>query len=95
MLAKPFVSFAGVPPKPDNKTIWNGCLSNDTAAMEVKLYQLGPMLLRRYRDIFHHLYGEDRDLTIRRGLWSYVLGLLSTLAFLCCLCVDCVGSDRG
>ena len=56
-------------------------LSNDTAAMEVKLYQLGPMLLRRYRDIFRHLYGEDRDLTIRRGLWSYFLGLLSTLAF--------------
>lgn len=56
-------------------------LSNDTTAMEVKLYQLGPMLLRRYRDIFCHLYGEDRDLTIRRGLWSYLLGLLSTLAF--------------
>ena len=56
-------------------------LSNDTAAMEVKLYQLGPMLLSRYRDIFRHLYGEDRDLTIRRGLWSYFLGLLSTLAF--------------
>ncbi len=56
-------------------------LSNDTAAMEVKLYQLGPLLLRRYRAIFHHLYGEDRDLTIRRGLWSYLLGLLSTLAF--------------
>lgn len=56
-------------------------LSNDTAAMEVKLYQLGPMLLRRYRAIFRHLYGEDRDLTIRRGLWSYLLGLLSTTAF--------------
>jgi len=56
-------------------------LSNDTTAMEVKLYQLGPMLLRRYRDIFRHLYGEDRALTIRRGLWSYLLGLLSTLAF--------------
>ena len=56
-------------------------LSNDTAAMEVKLYQLGPMLLRRYRDIFRQLYGEDRDLTIRRGVWSYFLGLLSTLAF--------------
>ena len=56
-------------------------LSNDTAAMEVKLYQLGPMLLHRYRDLFRQLYGEDRDLTIRRGLWSYFLGLLSTLAF--------------
>ncbi len=56
-------------------------LSNDTAAMEVKLYQLGSLLLDRYRNIFHQLYGEDRDLTIRRSLWSYLLGLLSTIAF--------------
>ncbi|HEY9615642.1 MAG TPA: ABC transporter ATP-binding protein [Microcoleaceae cyanobacterium] len=56
-------------------------MSNDTAAMEVKLYQLGPMLLRRYQAIFDRLYREDRNLTIRRGGWSYGLGLLSTAAF--------------
>lgn len=56
-------------------------LSNESTAMEVKLFQLGPMLLRRYRAIFERLYGEDRDLTIRRSFWSYLLGLLSTAAF--------------
>jgi len=28
---------------------------------EVQLYQLGPMLLERYRSIFNRLYGEDRS----------------------------------
>ncbi len=50
-------------------------------AKEVKLYQLGDMLLSRYRSLFHQLYGEDRDLTIKRGFWSYLLGLLSTATF--------------
>lgn len=56
-------------------------LSNESSAMEVKLFQLGPMLLNRYRQIFQQLYREDRDLTIRRSFWSYFLGLLSTVAF--------------
>ena len=50
-------------------------------AKEVKLYQLGEMLLGRYQGLFNQLYGEGRDLTLRRGLWSYVLSLLSTSAF--------------
>ncbi|MBF2015287.1 MAG: ABC transporter ATP-binding protein [Rivularia sp. T60_A2020_040] len=50
-------------------------------AKEVKLYQLGDMLLSRYRSLFDQLYGEDRDLTIKRGFWSYLLGLLSTATF--------------
>ncbi len=50
-------------------------------AKEVKLYQLGEMLLQRYRNIFYQLYDEDRDLTIRRGMWGYLLSLLSTGAF--------------
>lgn len=39
------------------------------------------MLLERYRSIFNRLYGEDRSLTLRRGVWGYLLGLLSTAAF--------------
>ncbi|TFI54971.1 ABC transporter ATP-binding protein [Mastigocladus laminosus UU774] len=50
-------------------------------AKEVKLYQLGDMLLERYRNIFYQLYDEDRNLTIRRGMWGYLLSLLSTVAF--------------
>ena len=48
---------------------------------EVKLYQLGPLFLQRYEQIFRDLYAEDRKLTLRRGLWSGVLGLVATGAF--------------
>src|SRR5258708_33661446 len=45
-------------------------------AKEVKLFDLGPRLLDRYRDNFTRLYREDRDLTLRRDAWGFCLGLL-------------------
>jgi ATP-binding cassette, subfamily B, bacterial len=56
-------------------------LAREDYAKEVQLYQLGGMLLQRYRDIFNRLYQDDRNLTIQKGLWGYLLGLLSTGAF--------------
>jgi ABC-type multidrug transport system fused ATPase/permease subunit len=56
-------------------------LAREDYAKEVQLYQLGGMLLQRYRDIFNRLYDEDRNLTIQKGVWGYLLGLLSTGAF--------------
>jgi ATP-binding cassette, subfamily B, bacterial len=56
-------------------------VAREDFAKEVKLYQLGEMLLGRYHNLFNQLYGEDRDLTLRRGLWGYLLSLLSTAAF--------------
>ena len=56
-------------------------LAREDYAKEVQLYQLGGMLLQRYRDIFNRLYGEDRNLTIQKGVLGYLLGLLSTIAF--------------
>jgi len=56
-------------------------VAREDFAKEVKLYQIGEMLLARYQDVFHRLYGEDRDLTLRRGFWGYILGLLSTTTF--------------
>jgi ATP-binding cassette, subfamily B, bacterial len=56
-------------------------LAREDYAKEVQLYQLGGMLLQRYRDIFDRLYQDDRNLTIKKGVWGYLLGLLSTLAF--------------
>ncbi len=55
-------------------------LAREDYAKEVKLFGLGEELVTRYRDIFATLYGEDRDLTLRRGLWGFLLGLLSTAA---------------
>ena len=56
-------------------------IAREDYAKEVQLYQLGDTMLRRYRDIFDRLYDEDRNLTIRRGFWGYLLGLLSTGVF--------------
>ena len=56
-------------------------LAREDYAKEVQLYQLGEMLLQRYRDIFDRLYKEDRNLTVLKGVWGYLLGLLSTIAF--------------
>ena len=56
-------------------------LAREDFVKEVKLFDLGPYFLKRYDDIFHALYREDRNLTLRRGIWGYVLGLLSTSAF--------------
>jgi ATP-binding cassette subfamily B protein len=56
-------------------------IAREDGVKEVKLFQLGPRLLQRYRDIFNKLFVEDRRLTIRRDSWGFVLGLLSTLAF--------------
>jgi ATP-binding cassette subfamily B protein len=55
-------------------------LAREDTAKEVKLFQLGPRLLDRYREIFVRLYREDRDLTLRRDAWGFGLGLLGTLA---------------
>jgi ABC-type multidrug transport system fused ATPase/permease subunit len=55
-------------------------VAREDFAKEVKLLGLGPMLVGRYDAIFHKLFGEDRDLTIRRGLWGTALGLISIAA---------------
>jgi ABC-type multidrug transport system fused ATPase/permease subunit len=56
-------------------------IAREDYAKEMQLYQLGSTMLQRYRNTFNRLYREDRDLTIRRGFWGYILGLFSTLAF--------------
>ncbi|NCN08910.1 MAG: ABC transporter ATP-binding protein [Leptospira sp.] len=56
-------------------------IAREDHAKEVKLFQLGRMLLERYKAIFDRLYFEDRNLTIKKGIWSYLLGLLGTITF--------------
>ncbi len=56
-------------------------LAREDSAKEVKLFRLGPLLLRRYNEIFEVLYKEDRALTLRRETWGLLLGLVSTAAF--------------
>lgn len=53
-------------------------LAREDHAKEVKLFGLGPLFLKRYREIFAKLYREDRNLTIRRDTWGFFLGLIAT-----------------
>ena len=56
-------------------------LAREDHAKEVKLFNLGPRLMQRYRDIFGELYEEEKQLTIRRDSWGFALGLISSAAF--------------
>ncbi|MDH3647374.1 MAG: ABC transporter ATP-binding protein/permease [Gammaproteobacteria bacterium] len=56
-------------------------LAREDSAKEVKLFQLGPLLLDRYNRLYEKLYAEDRALTLRRDTWGFILGLISTAAF--------------
>ena len=53
-------------------------IAREDNAKEVQLYQLGPMLLERYKAIFRKIYQEDRALTMRRETWGLALSLFST-----------------
>ena len=54
-------------------------LAREEHAKEVRLFGLGARFLRRYRDIFLRLYDQDRELSIRRDAWGFLLGLLATI----------------
>ncbi|MFT5483826.1 MAG: ATP-binding cassette subfamily B protein [Halieaceae bacterium] len=56
-------------------------LAREDTIKEVKLFQIGPLLLQRYKDIYERLYQRDRNLTLRRDLWGFGLGSVGTAAF--------------
>ncbi|HUF73850.1 MAG TPA: ABC transporter ATP-binding protein [Gammaproteobacteria bacterium] len=56
-------------------------LAREDHAKEVKLFNLGPSLMQRYKGMFDELYEEERRLVIRRDSWGFALGLIGSLAF--------------
>jgi len=70
-------------------------LAREDHAKEVKLFELGPLLLDRYRAIFRKVFKEDRALTIRRDSWGFFLGLVSTAAFYGAYAWIAVSAVRG
>jgi len=68
-------------PEGRQRAYYETAIARDTFAKETQLFGLGPLFLDRYRSIFHKVFAEDRSLTLRRGLWGFALGLLSTAAF--------------
>lgn len=55
-------------------------MAREDYVKEVKLFSLGNLFLKRFNDIFHKLYKEDRNLTLKRSLWGFLLGLVSIAA---------------
>lgn len=70
-------------------------LANDGHAKEVQLFELGPMLLGRYRELGETLYREDTALARRRALWAYLLSLLGTGAFYACYAFLALAAATG
>src|SRR5437764_6874496 len=56
-------------------------LTRDSHVKEVKLFNLAPLVLGRYRALFDKFYDEDRSLALRKGAAGLVLGLVSLAAF--------------
>ena len=56
-------------------------LTEDTAAKEIKLFNLGDTLLARYVTLFDKFFREDRSLAVRRAVAGFSLGLIATMGF--------------
>lgn len=56
-------------------------LTRDSHVKEVKLFDLGPLVLGRYRALFTKFYDEDRRLAVRRMAFGVAFGLVSLGAF--------------
>ena len=56
-------------------------LTEDAAAKEIKLFNLGGTLLERYRTLFEKFFQEDKSLALRRAGAGFALGLIATLGF--------------
>lgn len=56
-------------------------MAREDNAKETLLYDLGKVFLERYKSNFNRIYIEDKHLTLHKGIWSFVFGILSQVAF--------------
>ena len=59
-------------------------LTRDSHVKEVKLYDLGPLVVGRYRTLFAKFLGEDRRLARKRLLLGTLFGAISLASFYAC-----------
>jgi ATP-binding cassette subfamily B protein len=59
-------------------------LTASEPAREVKLFGFGQLMLARYEALYQKLYKEERSIELRRNLWGFVLGAVSTLSLYGC-----------
>ena len=70
-------------------------IANDEHVKEVKILGVGPMLLERYRKLGQKFYDEDKQLSIRRSTWAFLLSLLATGAFYSCYLLIALATAAG
>lgn len=70
-------------------------LTSDDHAKEVKLFELGPVILERYQQVARQLQTEDRRLSTRKTLWTSLLSFLSTAAFYACYVAVALATIAG
>jgi ATP-binding cassette subfamily B protein len=70
-------------------------LANDEHAKEVKLFGLGPLLLRRYRKLAETFYADDRKLAVQRATWTFVFSLIASAAFYGCYLAIALAAATG
>lgn len=56
-------------------------MAREDNAKEILLFNLGKEFLNRYKNNFQKIYLEDKKLTIRKSIVSFLLGLISQFAF--------------
>ena len=70
-------------------------LTRDSHVKEVKLYDLGPLVLGRYRGLFSKFLAEDRRLAARRLMLGTLFGAISLAAFYGCYLAVAGRAARG
>ncbi len=70
-------------------------LTRDSHVKEVKLYDLGPMVLGRFRGLFSKFLKEDRRLAVKRLLLGTLFGAISLAAFYACYVSVAARAARG
>jgi|HubBroStandDraft_6_1064221.scaffolds.fasta_scaffold17431_2 ATP-binding cassette subfamily B protein len=55
--------------------------ASDETAKEVQLFGLAPWLTQRYRDLAQRYFEENKNLSVRRGIVSALLSVVSTVGY--------------
>jgi ATP-binding cassette subfamily B protein len=70
-------------------------LTRDSHVKEVKLYDLGPLVIGRFRGLFAKFLKEDRKLALKRLILGTLFGAISLAAFYACYVSVAARAARG
>jgi ATP-binding cassette subfamily B protein len=82
-------------PETRMQTYLETALAREDHAKEVKLFDLGPVFLGRYKAIYEGLYEKDRNLTVRRESWGFAFTLVSIAALYSAYAWCAIEAARG